>query len=146
MPLKIWLVLAILLIPLRTLATSPEDYYNAGVVLFKNHDYEKAIKYFHAAVEERPDYWQAYESLGMAYYQNGDVTASIMAVELSLKLHSDNPSLRKFLSNITATSPWASRGFMTGALPLITFLLALLNTAAIIWYWRRRSRYTPPKT
>ena len=136
---KILWVWALASLPSLALAVAPEDYYHAGADLFKNHDYEKAIQYFHAAVDERPDYWQAYESLGMAYYQNGNVTAAVMAMEKSLQLHPDNPELKKFEANIRATSPWASRGYFTGILPILAILISLLS-AAWTFYWIRRAK------
>ena len=134
---KLLLVLALAWVPSWVLAVAPEDYYNAGMDLFKNHDYEKAIQYFHTAVEERPDYWQAYQSLGSAYYQNGNVTAALMAMGQSLKLHPDNPDLRKFVSKIKNDSPWASNGFSMGLLSVIALVLSLLNAAWTgYWIWR----------
>jgi tetratricopeptide (TPR) repeat protein len=124
---KIILGLAVLFVPLGLWATAPEDYYNAGMDLFKNRDFEKAVQYFKAAVDERPDYWQAYQYLGEAYYQNSNRTEAVLALEQSLKLHPDNPDLKKFISKIRNDSPWASRGFSTGVLPVLAILLSLLN-------------------
>lgn len=124
---KLLLGLVLLLSPALASATSPEDFYNAGMDLFKNRDYEKAVQYFKAAVDERPDYWQAYQFLGDAYYQNSNRTEAIVAMEQSLKLHPDNPDLRKFISKIRKDSPWASKGFSGSLLPLLAILLSLLN-------------------
>ena len=143
---KILLAGALALIPSLALAVAPEDYYHAGADLFKNHDYEKAIQYFHAAVDERPDYWQAYESLGMAYYQNGNVTAAVMAMEKSLQIHPDNPELKKFEANIRATSPWVSRAFFPSTLPILSILLSLGTLAWTLWgqrWWRSRRSQGP---
>jgi tetratricopeptide (TPR) repeat protein len=139
----------LLLLPAWGMATSPEDFYNAGVDLFNSHDYEKAIQYFHAAVDERPDYWQAYQSLGMAYYQNGNITEGLMAMEKSLQLHSDNPKLREFISKIKNDSPWAAKGFSTGVLPVFAILLSLLNLGwmgYLTWRLKIFKSKSPPQS
>lgn len=127
-------------------AVAPEDYYNAGMDLYNNHDYQKAIQYFHAAVDERPDYWQAYQSLGNAYYQNGNVTAALMAMERSLKLHSDNKKLKEFVSKIKNDSPWASNRWSSSFLPVFALILSLLSAGwTAYWTWRCKPflRYPP---
>lgn len=145
---KILFFLALLAVPMGAGATAPEDYYNAGMDLFNNRDFEKAVKYFKAAVDERPDYWQAYQSLGSAYYQNGNITAAMMAMEQSLKLHPDNPNLRKFISKIRSDSPWAFKGLSTGLLPILAFILSLANLgwmAYRIWGYKLRSSHASSK-
>jgi tetratricopeptide (TPR) repeat protein len=137
---KLFLALALFLISLTAWAASPEDYYNAGTDLFKNHDYEKAAQYFRAAVDQRPDYWQAYQFLGEAYYQNANRTEAVVAMEESLRLHPDNPDLRKFVVKIRAGSPWVSRRMFTEYLPIIAILLSLL-TLGWTAYWT--FRYLP---
>ena len=119
-------------------ATSPEDYYNAGSDLFKNHDYEKAIQYFHAAIEQRPEYWQAYQSISMAYFQSGNRTEALVAIKESLRLHPDNRELRKFMETIIKTSPWVPAGTFWDKLPLVSILLSLLTLG---WTFYSTSRY-----
>lgn len=48
---KALLLLVAVWVPAWSYAIAPEDYYNAGMDLFKNRDYEKAIQYFRAAVD-----------------------------------------------------------------------------------------------
>ena len=127
------------------LATSPEDYFNAGMELFKNGDYEKAVHYFHAAVEQRPDYWQAYMFLGEAYYQTANRTEAILAIDESLRLHPNNPDLKKFEARIRATSPWVSKDFTSSVLPILSILISLGTLVWTLWgqrWWR--SRKTAP--
>ncbi|HJT24187.1 MAG TPA: tetratricopeptide repeat protein [bacterium] len=130
-------ILALFLAPYWALAIAPEDYYNAGMDLFKNRDYGKAIQYFRAAVDERPDYWQAYQFLGEAYYQDANRTEAVVAMERSLKLHPDNPELRKFVSKIRRDSPWTSNSFGSGWMSFLALLLSVLSAAWTV-YWTLR--------
>jgi tetratricopeptide (TPR) repeat protein len=132
------LILAIALAPVWARAVAPEDYYAAGMDLFKNHDYDKAVQYFHAAVDQRPDYWQAYQFLGEAYYQTANRTEAIVAMEESLRLHPDNPDLRKFIDRIRSGSPWASRRRFSDYLSVISIILSLL-TLGWTAYWTQRN-------
>ncbi len=134
---KIFLILAFALAPIGVRAIAPEDYYAAGMDLFKNHDYDKAVQYFHAAVDQRPDYWQAYQFLGEAYYQTANRTEAVVAMEESLRLHPDNPDLRKFIDRIRAGSPWASRRRFSDYLSAISIVLSLLTLGWTI-YWTYR--------
>ena len=123
----IWLAL----VPTAGWATSPEDYYNAGMdLLTKQHDYEKAIQYFRAAIDQRPDYWQAYQFLGEAYYQNANRTEAVVAIQQSLRLHPDNKGLRQFLAKVVKTSPWVSADGSTPKWALISLVISFL---ALLW-------------
>ncbi len=142
---KLFLGLAVLWVSGRVWAVAPEDYYNAGMDLFKNRDYDKAIQYFHAAVDERPDYWQAYQFLGEAYYQDANRTEAVLAMEKSLQLHPDNPDLRKFISKIRKDSPWASNNFSTVFLPILAILLSLLSLGWTgYWTWSHSTFHSKP--
>jgi tetratricopeptide (TPR) repeat protein len=138
-----FLTLALLLSPTLGRAIAPEDYFNAGMELFKNRDFEKAVHYFHAAVEQRPDYWQAYQFLGEAYYQTANRTEAILAIDESLRLHPDNPELKKFESKIRATSPWVSKDFASTILPILSILISLGTLAWTLWgqrWWKSRQK------
>lgn len=138
-------VLGMLLVPVWCLAIAPEDYYNAGMDLLKNRDYEKAVQYFRAAVDERPDYWQAYQFLGEAYYQSANRTEAVVAMEKSLQLHPDNPDLRKFVKKIRGDSPWASNNFSTGFLSILAVILSLCSLGWTAYgAWRSKFRPSSP--
>jgi tetratricopeptide (TPR) repeat protein len=122
-------------------ATTAEEFYVAGLETFKNGDFDKAIRYFHAALLENPDYWQAYQFMGEAYYQSGNRTEALVAMNESLRLHSDNPELRHFVSRVEASSPWVPSGSLNvkDKLALISILLSLatLGWTAYWVYWLR---------
>jgi len=115
-------------------AVPAEDYYNAGISLFQQKDYDKAIQYFHAAIQEKSDFWQAYQFLGEAYYQNSNRTEAVVAIEESLKLHHDNPDLRKFLAMIQSNSPWVSQGSWRDWVLGLTFLFSIAALLLTIYF------------
>ncbi len=141
-------MLLLALVPAWGRAMSPEDYYNAGVDLFQNHDYEKAVQYFRAAVGERSDYWQAYQFLGEAYYQSANRTEAVVAMEASLKIHPNNPDLRKFVAKIKDDSPWVADGSWSVKLSVLSILLCLLTLGwTVFWTYRfgLKKGAPPPK-
>ncbi len=115
-------------------AVPAEDYYNAGISLFQQKDYDKAIQYFHAAIQEKSDFWQAYQFLGEAYYQDSNRTEAVVAIHQSLKLHPDNPELKKFLAMIQTNSPWVAQGSWRDILLVATFVLALAALLLTIYF------------
>jgi tetratricopeptide (TPR) repeat protein len=124
-------------------ATTAEEFYVAGLETFKDSDYDKAIRYFHAALLEKPDYWQAYQFMGEAYYQSGNRTEALVAMNESLRLHPENPELRRFASKVEASSPWVPSGpfSVREKLPLISIILSLATLAWVSYwvYWLRPS-------
>ena len=119
------------------LATTTEEFYKAGLELFQQKDYPKALQYFQEAVKERPEMWQAYQYMGESYYQMANVTAALMAMQESLKLHPDNPGLRQFVEKVKKDSPWASAGSIKEKLPYLSLVLSLFTLAWTLYltYW-----------
>jgi len=142
---KILLLAILALVPLGALATTSEEYYAAGLRLFKDQDYEKSIKYFQAALEQKSDYWQAYQYLGEAYYMTANRTEAVAAMERSLRLHPDNPELRRFVERVRETSPWDhSAAYNLALLAIVLSLLSLAWTFYLSHKLRRRN--VPPHT
>ena len=139
---KVFMFLAFVLGTVPSWATSPEDYYNAGMDLMKQKDYEKAVQYFRAAVDHRPDYWQAYQFLGEAYYQSANRTEAVVAMQESLRLHPDNLDLRQFMEKIKKSSPWIASGSWKDKLQLFSIILSLLTLG---WTFYSTSRYRPKR-
>ncbi len=132
---KLFLLIFLAATPLW--ATVPaEDYYNAGIGLFQQKDYERAIQYFHAAIQEKPDFWQAYQFLGEAYYQNSNRTESVVAIQESLRLHSGNPELRKFLDMVKSNSPWVAAWSWRDWLIILSFIFSTLSLGWILYFNR----------
>jgi tetratricopeptide (TPR) repeat protein len=141
------LVLAMVLVPLAAAATTSEEYYAAGLTLFKQKDYEKALEYFRAALQQKSDYWEAYHSMGVAYLYLGNRTEALVAMRKSLALHPNNPDLRKSIALAEEASPWVSASSWTARLPMISIIVSLLTLGWTIYATRRRgSRFTPPQS
>lgn len=138
-----WLLASILVLcPVLSWATTAEEYYSAGMTLYRQQDYEKAIQYFHAALEEKPDYWEAYQFMGQSYYQSANRTEALVAMEKSLVLHPDNPGLKSFVATVKQNSPWVPVRSLTAVLPWISIILSVLTLAWTV-YWTRK--YGPSK-
>jgi len=144
---RILLVLALVLIPLTAIATTSEEYYAAGLSLFKQKDYEKALEYFRAAIQQKSDYWEAYHSMGVAYLYLGNRTEALVAMNKSLELHPNNPDLRKSIARALEASPWVPADSWTAKLPILSIVISLLALGWTLYATRRRgSRFTPPQS
>ena len=141
---KIVLVLVLAFCPAFAFAGMAEDYYNAGLGLLQQGDYDKAVQYFHAALKERPDYWEAYQFLGEAYFQSANRTEALVAMRASLKLHPNNPDLREFVHKVEETSPWETRGAW-GLSDLLSVLAILLSFFTLGFTYYRGRKPGPPK-
>ncbi len=108
---------------------------------FKQEDYDKAIQYFRAALKDKPNYWQAYQFLGESYYQSGNRTEALVAMQISLKLQPNNPELRKFVERVKDSSPWVASGPLDirEKLSVLSFMLSLITLGwTLYWaYWLR---------
>jgi tetratricopeptide (TPR) repeat protein len=142
---KVLPLIILILWPAFVSATTSEEYYAAGLRLFKDQDYEKSIKYFQAALEQKSDYWQAYQYLGEAYYMTANRTEAVAAMEKSLRLHPDNPELRRFVERVRETSPWDHSTAYN--LSILATLLASLSLGWTFYLSRKlRRRNLPPHT
>ena len=54
-----------------------DAYFNKGLVLANQKNYDDSIKCFERVIQLSPDYPYAYYSLGMAYEQKGDKTKAL---------------------------------------------------------------------
>jgi len=73
------------------------DYYNAGATCLENHQYEKSISYFKAAISIDPNDWRSYQGLATAYNDLGNYGDAYDACEKSLEINPNNPSLRQWM-------------------------------------------------
>lgn len=127
-------------------AVPAEDYYNAGLNLFEKGDYPQAIRYFHAAIQAKPDFWQAYQYMGEAYYQTSNRTEAVVAIQESLRIHPKNPELRNFLSLVKGSSPWVPVQSWRGCLPIIAIVLSLLSLGWMAFLTRNLGAWPWKKT
>jgi tetratricopeptide (TPR) repeat protein len=66
-----------------------ENFVNA-TKLFKESNYQEAIKYFKLVVEELPDYAEAYYNLGLSYFKLDDIDNALAAFKKTMEF---NPNL-----------------------------------------------------
>ncbi len=66
-----------------------ENYYNIGTSHFAIEEYEKAIKYFRKAVEEKEDFRKAWFHLGLVYEKMNDVDQALTAFQSLIKINPD---------------------------------------------------------
>ena len=129
---KLFLLLFLVAAPICA-GVPAEDYYNAGIGLFQQKDYDRAIQYFHAAIQEKSDFWQAYQFLGEAYYQASNRTEAVVAIQQSLKLHPNNPELKKFLDMVKTNSPWVAAWSWRDLLIILSFIFSTLSLGWILY-------------
>ncbi len=134
---KLFLFLLLITVPVEAKPIAAEDYYNAGLSLFQQKDYTKAIQYFHAAIQEKTDFWQAYQFLGEAYYQTSNRTEAVVAIQESLRIHPKNPELKKFLSQVKANSPWVPSDSWRNILSIVSIVLSFLTLGWTV-FWTHR--------
>ncbi len=65
---------------------SPAAQANLASILWYAHRFERSIEQARRVLELNPDYSRAYEDLGRAYEQAGDVDAAIETFQIALKL------------------------------------------------------------
>lgn len=97
-------------------ALTPQDYYQAGLKLCAQGQYEQAVTYFKLTVQLDPSNWRAYQALGTSYYHLNLIPDALAAMDQSLALNPDNPSLRQFEDSIQSANPGVVP--LTGATPI----------------------------
>jgi len=91
--------------------TSAEGLFSTGLTLLWTEDYEKALPCFEKAVEEKPDYAEAYYSLGYCNDQLGRHTQKIEAYKQAIRI---NPDYIEAYNNLGVT--YGNRGRYTEAI------------------------------
>ena len=79
-----------------------DAYFNKGLVLANQKNYDDAIKCFERVIQLSPDYPYAYYSLGMAYEQEGDTNKALEYYELYIGLEKDEKMINSVKQKITA--------------------------------------------
>jgi tetratricopeptide (TPR) repeat protein len=99
-------------------AATSNDYYQAGLKLYNQHQYSQAARYFQAAVQVDPNNWQAYQCLGLCDYSLGDKEGARQAFDKSLQINPNNPSLARFDESLGGSSA-APQGSAASNSPII---------------------------
>lgn len=79
---------------------NPDDLNRIGYQLLNNHKTKKAIEIFKLVVNEFPGNFNAYDSLGEAYFKNNEYTNALANYKKSLELNPDNQNAREYISEI----------------------------------------------
>jgi len=77
--------------------TSGEDYYDAGVKYMEFHRYKEAISMLETAINMKPNFPDAINTLGVSYTKKGDFETSLEFYEKALEQQPDHPG---FMLNI----------------------------------------------
>ena len=81
---------------------NPDAYFNKGLVLANQKNYDDAIKCFERVIQISPDYPYAYYSLGMSYEQKGDTGKALEYYYLYSGLEKDEKMLNSVKQKIDA--------------------------------------------
>lgn len=79
---------------------NPDAYFNKGLVLANQKNYDDAIKCFERVIQLTPDYPYAYYSLGMSYEQKGDSAKALEYYYLYSGLEKDETMLNSVKQKI----------------------------------------------
>ena len=79
--------------------------YNWGNALASEGHPDEAIAHFRNALKIRPNYARAYSSLGLVFFQKGDIKEAIEAWEKGLEVKPDQPDVQNNLAWLLATAP-----------------------------------------
>ena len=77
-----------------------DAYFNKGLVLANQRNYDDSIKCFERVIQLSPDYPYAYYSLGMAYEQKGDVAKALEYYYLYSGIEKDEKMLNSVKQKI----------------------------------------------
>ncbi len=85
---------ALLIAPDSAMAAS-----NLGkLLLFNRNDPEQAVQHFQQAIASEPDYAEAHQGLGNAFFRLGAVDEALVSIQKSVDLRPDEPGLRNNLA------------------------------------------------
>jgi len=73
------------------------DYMKMALKAFQNKNYDLAIGYYESALDDKQDYWPAYQGIGVCYYYKRKNKDALKAFETALKLNPGNARLTAFI-------------------------------------------------
>ncbi len=78
------------------------DYYHEGLTEYQAGNWINSISYLEGAIQQNPNFWQAYQLIGYSYYGMKEIEKSIHCCKASLHIHPDNPTLQGFVDKLRA--------------------------------------------
>ncbi|HVZ79401.1 MAG TPA: tetratricopeptide repeat protein [bacterium] len=115
-PFSFFLVLLALPVLVRAQDQS-NAYYQAGNGLYAQKNYDQAIRYYQAAVQVNPNFWQADQGMGNCYYAKGDKANALASYQKALAINPNNPQLSTFVQSLQAEVGAAPVSPMDGTSP-----------------------------
>jgi hypothetical protein len=94
-----------------------EQYLAAGNKLFLQKNYDKAEKYYKAAIQVDPNNWKAHQGLGNVYYAQGQKPKALSEYQTALKINPNNLQLNLLVQKIKVQDE--SNSFMVSKIPKI---------------------------
>lgn len=77
------------------------DYMKMALKAFQNKNYDLAIGYYESALDDKQDYWPAYQGIGICHYYKRNNKEALKAFEKALKLvPNDSPGRARLLAFI----------------------------------------------
>lgn len=67
------------------------QYMQMGLVAYGNNQFDLAITYYEAALEDNENWWPAYVGIANCYYAKGKLNEALKNYGQALKMHPDNP-------------------------------------------------------
>ena len=92
-----------LTLALPTLSPAQDNsaqYYQSANTAYSQQNYDQALRYYKAAVQQNPQMWQAYQGLGNCYYAKGDKASALTNYQQSLQINPNNPQLSQFVQTL----------------------------------------------
>ncbi len=86
-------------------AATPLEDFNTGFRFYGEGNYNSAVEYCKKAVDANPKYWQAYQTMGNAYYKMGKLDDAQTAYQKSLEINPENPGLHQFVDSLKTSAP-----------------------------------------
>ena len=76
------------------------EYMQMARKAFDSGKYDLAIAYYESALDDKHDYWPAYQGIGTCFYLKGRKKEALKAFEKALKINPGNARLAAFVENL----------------------------------------------
>ncbi len=88
------------LFPICGYAFTADEYYHAGFADYQAGKWNNAIPLLENAIQQDPNYWEAYQILAYSYYRLNDIQKCLRNGDASIRIHPNNPTLQNFIDKL----------------------------------------------